>query len=117
MPRPEVVLYTTMFCPYCRNAKALLERKGVAFTEIAVDGDVEARRAMAARAGGVSTVPQIFFGDRHLGGCDDLYALEAAGELDALLHAPADGEAGHEPRRARLRRRAPIGFVVARRGG
>lgn len=80
-----VVIYTKSTCPYCRAAKALLRRKGVPFDEISVDGDRVAQMAMAARAGGRSTVPQIFIGEEHLGGCDDLYDLEAAGELDGLL--------------------------------
>ena len=88
MAAREVVIYTTMFCPYCHSAKALLAKKGVAFTEIAVDGQREARRAMSERAGGRTSVPQIFIGDAHVGGCDDLHALEGAGELDALLRAP-----------------------------
>jgi glutaredoxin 3 len=86
----DVVIYTTMYCPYCQNAKALLNRKGVAFKEIPIDGDRAARLSMSERAGGRSTVPQIFFGDRHIGGCDDLYTLESAGQLDPLLHADAD---------------------------
>ncbi len=90
MPTRDVVIYTTMFCPYCQNAKALLAKKGVAYTEIPVDGDRAARLAMSKRAGGRSSVPQIFFGDRHIGGCDDLYALEAGGALDPLLHERAD---------------------------
>ena len=87
MAAREVVIYTTMFCPYCHNAKALLTRKGVAFKEIAVDGDRVARQVMSARAGGATSVPQIFFDDSHVGGCDDLYALESAGTLDAMLPA------------------------------
>jgi len=82
-----VTIYTTRTCGYCRMAKALLARKGAAFEEIDVTFD-EARRAdMAAKAGGRSTVPQIWIGDRHVGGCDDLYELDDAGELDALLKA------------------------------
>ena len=71
--------------PLLPEAKALLKGKGVDFEEIGVDGDRVAQAAMAAKAGGRSTVPQIFIGDPHIGGCDDLYALEAAGELDTLL--------------------------------
>ena len=82
-----VVIYTTSTCPYCHAAKALLRRKGAAFKEINVDGDRAARVAMAAKAGGRSTVPQIFIGENHVGGCDDLHDLEAAGELDVLLRA------------------------------
>ena len=82
---PPVVIYTKSTCPFCHAAKALLNRKGAAFEEIRVDGDREAQRAMAAKAGGRSTVPQIFVGETHVGGCDDLHDLEAAGELDGLL--------------------------------
>ena len=89
MASPTVVIYTTMFCPYCHGAKALLSKKGVSFEEIKVDGDRDARRAMSARAGGRTSVPQIFIGDRYVGGCDDLYALDSAGDLDALLTSVA----------------------------
>ncbi len=87
MAAREVVIYTTMFCPYCHSAKALLANKGIAFTEIAVDGQREARRAMSERAGGRTSVPQIFIGGEHVGGCDDLLAIERAGRLDAMLQA------------------------------
>ncbi len=80
-----VVIYTKSTCPYCDAAKALLKKKGAAFEEIGVDGDRAAHAAMAAKANGRSTVPQIFISGRHVGGCDDLYELEAAGELDPLL--------------------------------
>ena len=80
-----VEIYTTRTCGYCRSAKALLARKNVAFTEIDVGSDGEARRAMTERANGGYTVPQIFIGSTHVGGCDDLYALEHAGKLDPLL--------------------------------
>ena len=82
---PPIVVYTKSWCPYCRDAKALLKSKGAPFVEIGVDGDRAGQAAMAARAGGQSTVPQIFIGDMHVGGCDDLQELEAAGELDLLL--------------------------------
>ena len=88
MAAREVVIYTTMFCPYCHSAKALLARKGIAFKEIAVDGQREARRAMSERAGGRTSVPQIFIGDEHVGGCDDLHALDGVGQLDAMVQAP-----------------------------
>ncbi|MEN5082815.1 glutaredoxin 3 [Bosea sp. TWI1241] len=84
---PKVTIYTTGWCPYCHAAKALLTKKGVAFEEIGVDGQPELRKAMTERAGGRTSVPQIFIGDRHVGGSDDLHALEARGELDALLAA------------------------------
>jgi glutaredoxin 3 len=86
MATPEVVIYTTMFCPYCQSAKALLGKKGVAFKEIPVDGDSAGRKTMSARAGGRTSVPQIFVGSHHIGGCDDLHALEADGKLDPLLN-------------------------------
>ena len=82
---PPIVIYTTSTCPFCHAAKALLRTKAAPFEEIGVDGDRVARAAMVAKAGGRSTVPQIFIGDTHVGGCDDLHELEAAGELDALL--------------------------------
>lgn len=81
----EVTIYTTMFCPFCWRAKRLLEEKGIAFREVEVDFSLEARREMTERAGGRPTVPQIFIGERHIGGSDELAALEAAGELDPLL--------------------------------
>ncbi len=80
-----VVVYSTLLCPYCHRAKALLRKKGVHFTEIDVGMDVEKRDEMTKRAGR-HTVPQIFVGDRHVGGCDDLYALDEEGKLDSLLN-------------------------------
>ena len=80
-----VVIYTKSTCPYCHAAKALLSKKGASFEEIGVDGDRATQAAMAEKANGRSTVPQIFIGDAHVGGCDDLYDLDAAGELDKLL--------------------------------
>lgn len=82
---PEVTMYSTGWCPYCDRARGLLQRKGIAVTEIKVDEDAAQRDAMLKRSGGRRTVPQIFIGDRHVGGFDDLYALDKAGELDALL--------------------------------
>ncbi len=82
-----VEIYTWRTCPFCIRAKALLRRKGVAFTEYAIDGDEAAREQMAARAGGRRSVPQIFINGQHIGGCDDLYRLEQAGALDRLLQA------------------------------
>ena len=82
---PPIVIYTKSSCPYCHAAKALLRRKGAAFDEISVDGDRAGQTAMAAKAGGRSTVPQIFVGATHVGGCDDLHDLEEMGKLDALL--------------------------------
>ena len=80
-----VVIYTRDFCYYSEAAKELLTRKGVAFTEINATGNRELRQEMIRRANGGSTFPQVFIGDTHVGGCDDLYALEEAGRLDALL--------------------------------
>jgi len=82
---PPVVVYTMPYCSYCSSAKALLRRKGVAFTEINVAGAPDLRTEMAMRANGLTTVPQIFIGPDHVGGCDELYALESAGKLDPLL--------------------------------
>lgn len=79
-----VVLYTTSFCPYCIRAKQLLDSKQVAYEERSVDGDRQLRAEMSMRAGRTS-VPQIWIGDTHVGGCDELYALERKGKLDALL--------------------------------
>jgi glutaredoxin 3 len=81
-----VTIYTKSWCPYCSAAKELLTQKGVSFEEIDV-ADRAKQAAMAQRTGGRSTVPQIFIGDVHVGGCDDLYALESAGRLDSLLAA------------------------------
>ena len=83
-----VTIYTKPFCPYCSRAVSLLQKKGVAFTEIDDAGfDPEKRKAMMARSNGRSTFPQIFIGETHVGGCDDLMALEYAGKLDPLLQA------------------------------
>lgn len=84
-----VEIYTTPYCGYCRAAKALLTRKNVPFTEIDVSADPALRQAMIARANGRMTVPQIFIGDTHVGGSDDLHALDRAGKLDALLTGEA----------------------------
>lgn len=84
---PPVIIYTTSACPYCHAAKDLLRKKSVAFTEVDVTGRPDERRGMTARAGGRTSVPQIFIGERHVGGCDDLYALDADGGLDPLLAA------------------------------
>ena len=82
---PSVEIYTWRTCPFCVRAKQLLDRKGVTYTEYSVDGDEPARDAMAARGNGRRSVPQIFIADQHVGGCDELHALERAGKLDALL--------------------------------
>ena len=83
----KVEIYTTPICPYCARAKGLLDDKGVEFKEIDVFMDNEARAAMQKRAGGRTSVPQIFIGQQHIGGCDELMALERAGKLDPLLNA------------------------------
>ena len=89
MAAPEVVIYTTMFCPYCHSAKSLLKRRNVAYQEIKVDGDRAARRRMSELSGGRTSVPQIFIAGQHVGGCDDLHALEASGDLEAKLRETA----------------------------
>lgn len=81
----EVIIYATKFCPYCISAKKLLRQKGVKFTEIDVTFDPARRAEMTKKAGGRHTVPQIFINGQHVGGCDDLYALDKAGRLDPLL--------------------------------
>jgi glutaredoxin 3 len=81
----QIEIYTTRYCPYCIAAKRLLSQKGVKFTEIDVSADHEERSRMAARASGRMTVPQIFIDSIHVGGCDELYALDRAGRLDDLL--------------------------------
>ncbi len=84
MSAPEVVIYLTGWCPYCERARGLLAKKGLPLKEIDVEDDVKLREEMMARSGR-RTVPQIFIGDRHVGGCDDLFALDASGELDRLI--------------------------------
>ncbi|WP_262271998.1 glutaredoxin 3 [Microvirga yunnanensis] len=84
---PSITIYTKSWCPYCSAAKKLLGEKGVAFTEIDIEKKPEARAEMIQRASGRSTVPQIFIGERHVGGCDDLYALDDRGQLEPLLQA------------------------------
>ncbi len=81
---PRITIYTTPICPYCARAKALLKNKGAAFEEVDVFMDSDLRTEMEKKSGR-RTVPQIFIGDTHIGGCDDLYALEAKGGLDPLL--------------------------------
>lgn len=83
----DVLVYSTQYCPYCVRAKALLNRKGVAFTEIMVDDDPELRADMIQKSGR-RTVPQIFINQRPIGGFDDLWALDSAGKLDSLLREP-----------------------------
>ncbi|MGL5835271.1 MAG: glutaredoxin 3 [Waterburya sp.] len=81
----KVEIYTWSRCPFCIRAKGLLDQKGVEYTEYCIDGDEDARDEMRSRANGKSSLPQIFIDDRHIGGCDDLYALESLGKLEALL--------------------------------
>ena len=88
MSSPAVVMYTTNWCPYCERARRLLNAKGAAFSEIDVESSSDKRAEMQSRSGR-RTVPQIFIGDHHVGGSDDLAALEAAGKLDALLSGSA----------------------------
>ncbi|BAU07672.1 glutaredoxin 3 [Fischerella major NIES-592] len=81
----KVEIYTWSTCPFCIRAKSLLKRKGVDFTEYNIDGDEAARDKMAQRANGRRSLPQIFIDNVHIGGCDDIYALDARGQLDNLL--------------------------------
>jgi glutaredoxin 3 len=83
----QVTIYTRPYCPYCIRAVSLLEQKGVDFTEIDAGFDPDIRREMMQKSGGCSTFPQIFVGERHIGGCDDMMALEREGKLDPLLVA------------------------------
>lgn len=89
----NVDIYTRRFCGYCEAARALLQRKGVTFTEHDTTGQPDVRREMIARSKGAMTVPQIFIGATHVGGCDELYELDAAGGLDPLLHATQEQRA------------------------
>jgi glutaredoxin 3 len=84
MTQPEVTVYTSDWCPYCQRAKSLFAQKNVAFNEINVEQDEKFREEMIKRSNR-RTVPQIFIGDRHVGGCDDLFALDRSGELDRLI--------------------------------
>ncbi len=85
MSTSTVTIYTKVYCPYCVRAKALLTQKGVEFEEFKIDEQPELRPQMIALAGGRTTVPQIFINGQHVGGCDDLHALDAQGQLDKLL--------------------------------
>lgn len=84
---PPVTVYTTPFCPYCSRALSLLSKKGATVTEIAAGMDSAKKAEMMQRSGGRRTFPQIFIGETHVGGCDDLHALDAAGRLDPILNA------------------------------
>jgi len=83
----DITIYTKPYCPFCSRAMALLEKKGAAFTEIEAAFDPAKRAEMVERSGGRATFPQIFIGGRHIGGCDDLVALDREGKLDPLLQA------------------------------
>lgn len=83
----QVEIYASPFCPYCARAKSLLGKKGVSYTEIDVMAEPDRRPEMIQRAGGKTSVPQIFIDGQHVGGCDDIHALDRAGKLDALLAA------------------------------
>ena len=89
MTQPVVTLYVSDWCPYCQRAKNLLIQKQLVFDEINVDDDAKFREQMTARSNR-STVPQIFIGDKHVGGCDDLFALDRSGELDRLITGAGD---------------------------
>ena len=82
---PKVEIYTWQFCPFCIRAKFLLNQKGIEFIEYSIDGDNAARKIMSERAGGKQTVPQIFINDKSIGGCDEIYDLEATNKLNELL--------------------------------
>ncbi|HMI74335.1 MAG TPA: glutaredoxin 3 [Steroidobacteraceae bacterium] len=84
MTQPVVTLYVSDWCPYCQRAKSLLTQKQVIFDEVNVDDDARFREEMTARSNR-NTVPQVFIGDKHVGGCDDLFALDRSGELDRLI--------------------------------
>jgi glutaredoxin 3 len=95
----RIQIYTTRYCPYCHAAKRLLSQRGVEFDEIDVSGDAKGRSQMVTRTNGRMTVPQIFIGSTHVGGYDDLYALDRAGKLDDLLASiAAPGDCGQEAR-------------------
>ncbi|MFT4938772.1 MAG: glutaredoxin 3 [Paraglaciecola sp.] len=83
----KVEIYTKGYCPFCHRAKALLERKGVTYKEIEIDVQPQLRDEMISRASGAYTVPQIFISNQHIGGCDEMFALESRNELDKLLAA------------------------------
>ena len=83
----EILVYSGPSCPYCTRAKLLLQKKGAAFTEIDVRAEPDKMEEMMSKSGGKRSIPQIFIGGKHIGGCDDLYALDADGKLDGLLAA------------------------------
>lgn len=83
----KIEIYTTLLCPYCHRAKKLLQQKGATYSEVDLMAEPSRRPEMLSRSGGRTSVPQIFIDGRHVGGCDDLYALDAKGGLDPLLAA------------------------------
>lgn len=89
MAQPKIQIYTTRTCPFCIRAKSLLDQKGVKYDETDVGADASKRAAMTQRANGKRSVPQIFIGDTHVAGCDELYALERAGKLAPMLKGAA----------------------------
>ena len=84
---PDITIYTRQLCGFCARAKSLLDQKGVSYEEKDATGSQELRQEMRERANGGATFPQIFIGDTHVGGCDDLFALDRAGKLDPMLQA------------------------------
>lgn len=86
----QVTIYTKSYCPYCHAAVDLLKKKGIAFDQIEVTGKKDLYEKMVERAGGRTSVPQIFFGEKHIGGCDDLYGLEERGLIEKYLKAAVD---------------------------
>ena len=84
MSAPAIVLYVSGWCPFCQRAQGLLAKKGLAYRVVDIDEDAKLREEMIARSGR-RTVPQVFIGDKHVGGCDDLFALEGSGELDRMI--------------------------------
>jgi glutaredoxin 3 len=84
MSQVDVTIYTTPWCPYCIRAKSLLDKKGISYTEINVDGEPDKRVEMEMKSGGTS-VPQIFIGDKHIGGCDEMFELDFDGDLNTML--------------------------------
>jgi glutaredoxin 3 len=83
----SVEIYTTMFCPFCSRAKSLLKSKGIRFKEIDVTSDLKGRKEMSRLSGGATSVPQVFINNRHIGDCDYIHKLDAAGKLDSLLQS------------------------------
>jgi len=82
----EIIIYTTTYCPYCVKAKNLLTSKGLEYREVNVEGDTNLREELVIKSGGRKTVPQIFIGDIHIGGCDDLHDADRSGKLDLIIN-------------------------------